>query len=276
MKIDSHQHFWVYDPVKDKWIDDSMQVIKKDFFPEDVFPLMQKNDVDGCVAVQADQSENETHFLLDLAEKHDFIKGVVGWVDFRSENIRQRLDYFSQFKKLKGFRHIVQAEPDDDFLLRDDFCRGISLLRKYNYTYDILIYPRHIKTALKFVKKFPGQKFVIDHLAKPFIKKGLIEDWRSDLKQFADFENVSCKMAGLVTEADWDNWTINDFKVYVQTVIDIFGTDRLIFGTDWPVCLTGASYDQVCEIVEATTSFLGLSEKDKIWQKNCRDFYGLD
>ncbi|CAL1519355.1 amidohydrolase family protein [Chitinophaga sp. MM2321] len=275
MKIDSHQHFWVYDPVKDAWIDDTMDVIKKDFSPEEVWPLMQENGIDGCVAVQADQSEQETRYLLGLADKHPFIKGVVGWIDFRAVDIAERLAYFSSFKNLKGFRHIVQAEPNDDFLLQEDFCRGISLLRKYGYTYDILIYPKHIKTALEFVKKFPDQPFIIDHLAKPFIKDQLVDDWKRDLKAFADLDHVSCKMAGLVTEADWHQWKLPDFEPYVTTVLDIFGTDRVMFGSDWPVCLTGASYSQVCAIVEESTAFLSPTEKAKLWGTNCSKIYRL-
>lgn len=275
MKIDSHQHFWIYDPVKDSWINDQMSVIKNDFLPADVHPLMQKNTVDGCVAVQADQSENETHFLLGLAGQYDFIKGVVGWIDFRSDYIEERLAYFSQFKALKGFRHIVQSEPDDDFLLRPDFCKGISLLAGYGYTYDILIYPRHLRNALEFVKRFPDQKFVIDQLAKPLVKDYLIEDWKKDISLFKNFKNVSCKIAGLVTEANWHLWHNSDFKTYVAVVMDTFGIDRVMFGSDWPVCLLAASYDEVCEVLEKNTLALNTEEKNKLWGRNCAAFYNL-
>jgi L-fuconolactonase len=274
-RIDSHQHFWIYDPVRDAWIDDTMSAIKKDFLPDDVKPLLDENNIDGCVAVQADQSENETHYLLDLKKKYDFIKGVVGWVDLRAENIEERLEYFSQFEALKGFRHIVQSEPQDDYLLRPDFCRGISLLAKYNFTYDILIYPEHLKYALEFVQKFPDQKFVIDHIAKPYIKERLIDEWQADLEPFSSYENVYCKMAGLVTEADWSDWKASDFKPYIDVVLDIFGIDRVMFGSDWPVCLTSASYRQVCEAVADNTLSLSAGEKDKLWGKNCIDFYRL-
>jgi len=275
MRIDSHQHFWIYDPIKDAWIDDSMSVNKKDFQPEDVKPLLDENNIEGCVAVQADQSEKETHYLLDLTEKHDFIKGVVGWVDFRAENIEERLDYFSQFKTLKGFRHIVQSEPQINYLLRPDFCRGISLLAKYNFTYDILIYPEHLKPALEFVKRFPDQKFVIDHIAKPYIKKHLIDEWKDDLTLFSPYKNVYCKMAGLVTEADWSGWKYTDFKLYIDVVLNVFGLDRIMFGSDWPVCLTSASYKEVCKVVENNTLFLSDEEKKKLWGLNCVDFYQL-
>ncbi|MEO6964189.1 MAG: amidohydrolase family protein, partial [Puia sp.] len=247
MKIDSHIHFWIYDPVKDAWIDDTMSVLKGDYLPEELVPLLDKRRVDGVVAVQADQSENETHYLLGLADHHDFIKGVVGWVDFRSSRVEERLEYFSQFPCLKGFRHIVQAEQQQDYLLRDDFCRGISLLRKFNFTYDILIYPKHLKYAVDFVKRFPDQKFVLDHLAKPDIKNGRFQDWRKDLQAFSELKHVSCKMAGLVTEADWLQWKPDDFGRYISVGLEIFGPDRIMFGSDWPVCTTAASYNQVCE-----------------------------
>lgn len=275
MRIDSHQHYWYYDPVKDAWITDAMGIIKRDFLPEDIAPELRENNIDGVVAVQADQSERETLFLLELAEKHDFIKGVVGWVDFRAPNIGDRLDYFSGFDLVKGFRHIVQSEPQDDFLLRDDFCHGISLLRDFGYTYDILIYPKHIKYAEAFVKRFPDQKFIIDHLAKPFIRDGRVDEWRKSLQVFASLEHVYCKMAGLVTEADWQHWKMEDFRVYVDTVLEIFGPDRLIFGSDWPVCLVGADYGQVCRILEENTQGLSLVEQEKLWGGNARSFYNL-
>ena len=210
-KIDSHQHFWKYDPVKDAWINDDMKVIQRDFMPEDLEPLLHENGIDGCIAVQADQSEAETHFLLELAQNNDFVKGVVGWVDLRIPDLKSRLDYFSQFKKLKGFRHIVQAEPEDDFLLKDDFCNGIAQLEQYNFTYDILILPKHLPYAVELVKRFPNQKFVIDHLAKPNFKQNDFSDWKKGIIVLAKCENVYCKVSGLVTEADWNNWSETDF-----------------------------------------------------------------
>lgn len=276
MKIDSHQHFWEYDGMRDKsWINESMSVLKQDFSPTQAQSLMLENGIEGCVAVQADQTENETKYLLDLAGKYDFIKGVVGWVDFRASNINERLEYFSKFKALKGFRHIVQSEQQDDFLLRKDFCNGISFLKKYNLTYDILIYPKHLKYAEEFVKKFPDQRFVIDHLAKPDIKSQLIKNWESELKVFAKYENVYCKLAGLVTEANWNDWKLSDFKSYISGVLDIFGIDRVMFGSDWPVCLVAASYSQVCDVLDKNTSFLNVEEKEKLWGLNCLNFYQL-
>ena len=275
MKIDSHQHFWKYHPVKDEWITEDMKVIQRDFLPEDLQPVLAQNGFDGCVAVQADQSEQETLFLLDLAEQNPFIKGVVGWVDLRAANIDERLEYFSTFPKLKGFRHIVQSEPQDDFLLRKDFCRGVSLLQQYQFTYDILIHPRHLKYACEFVKLFPEQRFVIDHLAKPFIKEQIWEDWREDMDAIADLKNVCCKISGMVTEADWKNWKVSDFTLYFEGAWECFGPERVMFGSDWPVCLVAADYKQVCDIVEEHTVFLSAAEKAKLWGLNAQQFYNL-
>lgn len=275
MKIDSHQHFWYYDPVKDGWIPDEMSVIRRDLLPEDVWPAMQRQGFDGSVLVQADQSERETHFLLDLAAENPFILGVVGWVDLRDPGIAGRLDYFSRFPLLKGFRHIVQAEPRVDFLLDPAFGRGIALLGEYGYTYDILIYPRHLAVALEFVRRFPEQRFVIDHLAKPEIRFGRIDPWREQIRAFAAYPQVYCKIAGLVTEADQRNWTLDPFRAYVDVVIETFGFDRVLFGSDWPVCLPAASYDQVCEIVETCTAGITDEEKAKLWGGSCAGFYNL-
>lgn len=275
MRIDSHQHFWKYDPVKDSWIGEGMEVIMNDFSPQDVLPMLQRNNFDGCIAVQADQSEVETAYLLDLADKNPFIKGVVGWVDLRADNIAERLAHFSQFPKLKGFRHIVQAEPDIDFLLRPDFCRGISLLREYNFTFDILIYPKHLPVAIEFVKRYPDHTFILDHLAKPFIKGQVINQWKQEMLPFKQLANVSCKMAGLVTEADWKDWQIDDFRQYIDVVLEIFGPERLMFGSDWPVCTLAASFDQVVKVLEHSTSFLGPEARKKLWGENCNRIYNL-
>lgn len=275
MRIDSHQHFWNYHPVKDAWITDDMQVIQKDFLPADLFPLLEENEIDGCVAVQSDQSEAETDFLLSLANENDFIKGVVGWVDLRADNLDERLAFYANHKKLKGFRHIVQGEPEDDFLLRDDFCKGIEKLSPFNFTYDILIFPKHLKHAATFVKQFPDQHFVIDHLAKPDIKNKNFAQWENDIQSIAALPNVSCKLSGMVTEADWHNWKPEDFNNCLEVVTEAFGTNRLMFGSDWPVCLLAASYAQVVENVTQYYSGFSRIDQERIWGKNAMDFYHL-
>ena len=275
MRIDAHQHFWRFDPVRDSWITEDMMILRQDFMPEDLAPLLAANSIDGSVVVQADQSEEETRFLLQLSNDHSFIKGVVGWVDLCAEDIEDRLDHLASFKNLKGFRHIIQAEPENDFILRPDFCHGISKLRKHGFTYDLLILPSHLTPTLTFIHQFPDQPFVIDHLAKPLIRKGEIQVWREDITKLAASGNVYCKLSGMVTEADLNNWKAADFKPYIDTVIESFGTDRVMFGSDWPVCLLGSSYDQCCSILEENTSDLSSSEKEKLWGSNAAKFYKI-
>ena len=275
MRIDSHQHFWKFDPVRDAWIDDTMQAIQRDFGPDDLKPLLDRNGIDGCVAVQADQSEAETAFLLGNASDHDFIKGVVGWVDLRSPGIEDRLDYYSQFKKLKGFRHVLQGESDRALMLKPEFMCGIKALKKHAFTYDILIYPDQLGYVSDFVRDFSSQKFVIDHIAKPDIKAGKIGEWARDMQALAELENVYCKLSGMVTEADWQGWKPGDFTPYLDVVFETFGTERLMFGSDWPVCNVAGGYDKVVGIVKNYASKLSVNEQDDIWGNTAAGFYNL-
>jgi len=275
MRIDSHNHFWKYHPLKDAWITEDMKAIQQDFLPADLLPLLKKNNIDGCVAIQADQSEEETHFLLQLAQENEFIKGVVGWVDFSSKKIEERLDYFSQFEKLKGFRHIVQGEVADDFLLGTDFCNGIEKLAKYNFTYDILILPKHLPVAFEFVKKFPNQKFVLDHLAKPNFKQTDFTQWENGIINIATCPNVYCKVSGMVTEAEWKNWKKEDFTYCLDVVTTAFGVNRLLFGSDWPVSLQSATYEESCGIVTHYFSEFSTEDQRKLWEENAKFFYNL-
>ncbi len=275
MRIDSHNHFWQYDPKTHAWIDESMSKIQRDFMPEEFESVLSENGFDGTIVVQADQSEQETTSLLALASEYDVIKGVVGWLDLRAENVSDRLAYFSQFEKLLGIRHIVQAEPDPEFMLRKEFQRGLGLLKEYNLTYDILVFPHQLAAAAKTVSLHPSQKFVIDHLAKPYIKKQQIGEWASFMKSIGEHENVMCKLSGLVTEADWDRWQVEDFKPYLDVVIEAFGIDRVMFGSDWPVCLVSASYPQVREIVEDYVKEFSEEEQAKVFGINAMKFYGI-
>ena len=275
MKTDAHQHFWKYSPETHPWISSQMVDIKRDFFPSDLGPILKNNGFDGCVAVQADQSERETDFLLDLAAKNDFIKGVVGWVDLRAGNLKERLEHYKTFHKLKGFRHVVQDEEDDNFIIQESFINGVRALRDFDLTYDILIYPRHLAPTKKFLEALPDQKFVIDHIAKPFIKNGIIDPWEKEIRALAKFPNVFCKVSGMVTEAEWKAWTFDDFKKYLDVVYDAFGVDRLMFGSDWPVCLLSATYSEVVGIVEEHCAGFSINEKEKLFGGNCNHFYDL-
>lgn len=275
MIIDAHQHFWQYHPVKDAWITDNMKVIQEDFLPHHLHPVLQENGVDGCVAVQADQSETETSFLLELAAQHNFIRGVVGWVDLRADDLSERLQHYSRFEKLKGFRHIVQAEPDPAFILREDFCRGIKELSTYNFTYDILVYPLQLPAVAAFVQQFPRQRLVIDHMAKPDFKTGELSAWETHMRAIAQQPNVYCKLSGLVTEADWQKWEASHFAPFLDVALDAFGPERLMFGSDWPVCKLAASYAEVKAIVTDYISRLTATERAGIMGGNAIRFYGL-
>lgn len=275
MKIDGHQHFWQFDPVRDAWIDEkSMSIIRRDFLPEDLLPVLKKNGLHGCVAVQADQSEKETLFLLDLAEKNNFIQGVVGWIDVKSEKLPERLEYFGQYRKLKGFRHILQGEKPE-FMLNPDFVNGVRLLGQKGYTYDILVFPKHLKAVKLFLQQLENQPLVIDHIAKPYIKKGLIKEWEKDIKAIARHTNVYCKISGMVTEADWKYWKDSDFTSYLDVVFEAFGVDRLMYGSDWPVCLLAAEYDQQMSILKNYISKHAPTAEAKIFGANAVRFYNL-
>ncbi|GAA3610491.1 amidohydrolase family protein [Flavivirga amylovorans] len=275
MIIDSHQHFWNYEPLKHEWIDDSMSAIRKDFLPDDLKKVYAENDIDGCVAVQADQTLAETDFLLDLASKNDFIKGVVGWIDLRSDNLETDLEAYKEHERLKGFRHVVQGEADSNFLLRPNFLRGISILEKHNYVYDILVFPHQLGAVLEFVKQFPNQKFVIDHIAKPYIKDGFYDGWAILMREIGTYDNVYCKLSGMITEADFNTWTPTQIHPYMNLVLKAFGTKRTLFGSDWPVCLVAGNYKKVKELVTEFIAKMSSTEQAAIMGGNAIKFYNL-
>ncbi|GAA3981291.1 amidohydrolase family protein [Mucilaginibacter dorajii] len=274
-KIDSHQHFWIFDPVRDSWIDYSMLAIKRDFSPLDLLPVLQDNGIDGCISVQASQTDDETGFLLEHAEVNSFIKGVVGWIDLKADDLEAKLQGYLHYKKLKGFRHVLQSEPDPQYMLQPAFKKGIGTLQKYGYTYDILIYPEHLPYAAQLVAEFPDQKFVVDHLAKPHIKSQEIKDWQSDIEVLARHLNVFCKVSGMLTEADWSAWKTNDFTPYLDVAFNSFGTNRVMFGSDWPVCLLAGGYKRTMEIMQMYCANLSAIEQDLFWGGNAISFYNL-
>lgn len=249
MRIDAHQHFWHYKPHEYEWIDESMLRLRRDFLPEDLEPELNQAGFTGSIAVQARQTLEETRWLLELADSSPFILGVVGWVDLRAPEVRSQLRQFANRPKLLGIRHIVQGEPDDRFLLQPDFLRGIAMLEEFGLTYDILIYPRHLPVAAEFVRHFPRQRFVLDHLAKPFIKRGELQPWSDDLARLAESPNVFCKVSGLVTEADWRNCRPEHIAPFLDVAFKCFGAERLMIGSDWPVCTVVAPYAQTMDFV---------------------------
>jgi L-fuconolactonase len=275
MHIDAHQHFWRYDRREYGWIDDSMAALRRDFLPADLKPELERGGFQGCVAVQARQALEETRWLLELAECAPFILGVVGWVDLRSPRLRFELEPLAAKSKLVGVRHIVQSEPDERFLLQPDFLRGIAMLGEFDLAYDILIYPRHLPVAAEFVARFPRQRFVLDHLAKPPIKSGALDSWARGIRELAAFPNVYCKVSGLVTEADWQAWKPEDLRPYLDVAFECFGPSRLMIGSDWPVCTVAAPYSQVMDVVKNYISEYAAEERNAVLGGNAAKFWRL-
>ncbi len=275
MTIDAHQHFWVYYPADYPWIDEGMEVLMEDFLPADLELVMPSAGVEGSIAVQARQSLEETQWLLDIAEHSKFIKGVVGWVDLCSPAIDQQLKDLAGNPKLVGVRHVVHDEPDDKFMDRMDFRNGIAMLERHGLTYDILIFPKHLPLAIDLVESFPNQVFILDHLAKPLIKSGKLSPWEADIRQLAKYPNVYCKISGMVTEADWKGWQPRDFTKYLDVVFDCFGPERLMAGSDWPVCTVAGSYSRVWEVVNDYVRQFDPHVQKRVLGGNCAQAYGL-
>jgi L-fuconolactonase len=272
--IDTHQHFWNYDPKIHDWINEDMKVIRKDFLPADLAPILKENNVDGCIAVQADQTDAETQILIREANQNSFIKGVVGWVNLKDKEIEEKLEEYTNETNLKGFRHIIQAEPKG-FMLDASFQKGLSALAKYNYTYDLLIYETQLAEANTLIKQLPELPIVIDHIAKPNIKKGDSDDWKKEIKAIAQYPNLYCKISGMATEAHWDTWTMDTLKPYIDTVVEAFGTERIMFGSDWPVCLVASSYEKWLKGLQNYFNTFSISEQEAFFANNAINFYKL-
>jgi L-fuconolactonase len=273
VKIDSHQHFWEYDPTQYPWITDKLARIRRSFLPPDLEPELKAAGLDGCIAVQARQTLEENRFLLGLADRYPFIKGVVGWVDLRAEDVERQLEEFSRHPKFVGVRHVAQDEPDDRFLVGKEFLRGISKLKQFDLAYDILIFPKQLPAAVELVNRFPEQRFVLDHIAKPNIREQVMEPWRTQIRELAKASNVTCKFSGMVTEAKWETWKEEDFQPYLDVVAEAFGFERLMFGSDWPVCLLAGEYKQVHRIVDAWLKTNNAAPG--VWGDNCSRLYKL-
>lgn len=276
MIIDAHHHLWQFNEKDYGWMDKSMQVLKRDYLPDDLEEEIKKAGVVGTVVVQARQSLEETQWLLELSEKHPFIKGVVGWVDLRSPDLEKQLERFTKNPKLVGVRHVIHDEADDDFMLRPSFVKGIEKLSDYNLAYDLLLFPKHLERAIELVSMFPDQRFVLDHISKPFIKAGMMQPWKEDMRALAAMPNVWCKISGMVTEADLGEWKYEDFIPYMEVVCEAFGTDRVMLGSDWPVCRLAGEYNQVMGIPFRFFEKLDSEIKEMILYKNAVNCYQLE
>jgi L-fuconolactonase len=276
MRLDSHQHFWEYNPAHQVWMTDQMQVLRRDYLPDELKPLLRASGFDGSIAVQARQMIEETEWLLHLADAHDFIKGVVGWVDLCSPALRAQLESFSGHAKLVGVRHVIHDEPDDNFMHRPEFRRGIGWLHDFNLTYDLLLFPRHLPGAVRLVAEFPKQAFVLDHMAKPPLRGGLVSPWAEHLKRLAEFPNVFCKLSGLVTETEWKCWRPENFHQYLDIAIGTFGTERVMIGSDWPVCTLSGDYAATMGVVTEYVQKFPAAVREQILGGNCSRFYGLN
>ena len=275
MHIDAHQHYWLYKAEEYGWIDESMTELRRDFLPEDLSPELERNGFQGSVAVQACHTLAETRWLLELADRSPKILGVVGWVDLCSPDCRSQLKTFAKHPKLVGIRHVVQGEPDDRFLLREDFLRGIALLEEFDLAYDILIYTRHLPVSAEFVERFPRQRFVLDHLAKPPIKNHEIDKWAEGIRRLAASPNVWCKLSGLVTEADWQHWRPEEIHPYLDVAFEAFGDSRMMIGSDWPVCLVASPYGRVMDVVKNYMQRYRREVREAVLGGNARRFWRL-
>jgi len=275
MKIDAHQHFWKYNDSDYVWMTGDMDKLRKDHPPKDLLPLLGSAEIDATVAVQARQCLEESTWLLNLADEYPFIRAVVGWADLCSEQVIEQLELLAQHPKFRGVRHVVHDEADDEFMLRASFLDGISHLKRFGLTYDLLLFPRHLPIARKVVKRFPDQRFVLDHIAKPSIRTREIEPWARDLKRLAECENVFCKISGLVTETKWGSWKAEDFEPYLDVVLGAFGPHRLMIGSDWPVCTLAADYTTTIDLADDYISRLSGDERRAIWETNPIEFYSI-
>jgi L-fuconolactonase len=273
--IDAHHHFWKFDSRRDAWITEDMQVLRTDYLPDQLEAVYKKKGISGSVLVQTDASEAGNGFLLEMAEKNPFIRGVVGWIDLKSEHLYRNLAVYKQYPLLKGFRHLLQGEGQRNAMLDPAFKKGIGLLGQFGYSYDLLILPDQLGYAEQLVAAFPEQRFVIDHMAKPCIKQGIIAEWKQAIKRFAPYQQVFCKISGLVNEADWEYWEHEDFRPYIDSVVDTFGTKRIMFGSDWPVCLLAATFDQVKDIADDYFYSFSTTEQADFFGNNAKDFYQL-
>lgn len=276
MIIDAHHHFWQYDPVQYPWIDEAKSRLQRDFLPQHLAAEIKVAGVDGVVSVQARQTLDETRWLLDFAERNEFIRGVVGWAPLISPRVDEELAPLAERNKLKAVRHVLQDEPDPDYMLRSDFNDGIRCLARYGLAYDILVFEGQLPQAIQLIDRHPAQIFVLDHIAKPRIGEGLLSPWRENIRELARRQNVYCKISGMATEADWQRWTPEQLRPYYDVVLEAFGPQRLMFGSDWPVCLLACDYRLWKDLVgEFFIAELSPAEQKRILGETAIEAYRL-
>ena len=276
MIVDSHQHFWQVGRFDYPWMTSDLGVLYRDYLPEDFAPVLRANGVEETVLVQASNSVTESRWLLQLADENSFIAGVVGWVDLRSAEVEVQLDDLSAHPKFKGVRHLVESEPQDDWLVQPAVLSGLQRVQTYGLSYDLLVHTRHLQYVPVIAESCPELPLVIDHLAKPPIAKHEIIEWSQAMKPLASYKNIHCKLSGLVTEANWNSWQTDDLRPYVEYALELFGADRLLFGSDYPVCLLAASYDRVLQAFQEILGGLSDTEREKIFSANAAKFYRLN
>ncbi|NRA97338.1 MAG: amidohydrolase family protein [Planctomycetes bacterium] len=277
MRIDSHQHFWLYGHDDYPWMDnEALQALRTDHLPPDLLCHLNNAGLDGSVVVQVRQTLEENRWMLELADAHDHVRGVVGWVDLCADDVDAQLEPYASHPRFCGIRHIVQDEPDDDYMLAPDFQRGIGRLKAHGMTYDVLVFPKQLPAAIGLVQAFPEQPFVLDHIAKPLVKDAIIDPWAEQIRKLASYPNITCKVSGMITEADWVEWKAEDFDRYLDVVLEAFGAGRLMYGSDWPVCNLAGDYERVFSLAERFASKLSDAERANFWGGNAARFYGLD
>jgi L-fuconolactonase len=275
MRIDAHQHFWQYNPITQGWINDEMRILRRDFTPKEVQTEIESLDFEGAIAVQAEETLEENFYLNNLAAEHRFIKGIVGWVDLLDKHAEQKMQDLKSLQKLVGFRTITQGAPDEKYLGNRQYIDNVKLLSSYNYTYDLLVHHTQMKSLTRFTDQLPDNRFILDHLGKPDIKNKQIKNWKSDIKILAENPNIYCKLSGMTTESDYKKWTYDDLYPYMEIVAEYFGTDRICFGSDWPVCLVAGSYNTTYSVVEKFCQQVTQTEKEKLFGLNTKEFYTL-
>ena len=277
MRIDSHQHFWIYGHDDYPWMDnEALLALRADHLPPDLLCHLNNAGLDGSVVVQVRQTLEENRWMLELADAHDHVRGVVGWVDLCADDVDAQLEPYASHPRFCGIRHIVQDEPDDDYMLAPDFQRGIGRLKAHGMTYDVLVFPKQLPAAIGLVQAFPEQPFVLDHIAKPLVKDAIIDPWAEQIRKLASYPNITCKVSGMITEADWVEWKAEDFDRYLDVVLEAFGAGRLMYGSDWPVCNLAGDYERVFSLAERFASKLSDAERVNFWGGNAARFYGLD